>query len=295
MVEYTSKKTPLTDLVRQGRYFRRSALGTLGFCTSWAIDRKGVGPEWVEVSQVDLPIPNLADPLRGLRIAHVSDLHCSTTTSSAYLHRCIERINMLGADAVVLTGDYITYDFQGRYREKVVDVLAEVMAKRGVFACLGNHDYGMQRTASRKRAQLLRRMTRGMEAKGVNVLRNEADVLDVDGHRLWFVGLGDLWMGDFQPDTAFVDVPTDQAAIALVHNPRGVEHLGEFHASVVMSGHTHGRKTTITPPGQKNQERPYHAGLYEVEGKQLYVNRGLGRVGRARFNARPEITVFTLC
>jgi predicted MPP superfamily phosphohydrolase len=34
--------------------------------------------------------------------------------------------------------------------------------------------------------------------------------------------------------------------------------------------------------------------MYEVEGKKLYVNRGLGRVGRVRLKARPEITVFTL-
>jgi len=295
MVEYTANTVSRKNLAHHGRYFRRSALGTLGFCTSWAVDESGTGPEWVEVSRVELHIPSLSSRFDGLRIAHISDLHCSSTTSGAYLRRCIDRINMLDVDIVALTGDYITYDFQGRYREKVVSLLGEIQARQGVFACLGNHDYGVRSTPSRKRAQLLRRMTRGMEAGGVNVLRNEADVVDIDGHRLWFVGLGDLWVDDFRPHKAFVDVPMDESAIALVHNPRGVEHLGEFHAAAVMSGHTHGRKTTISPLGKKNKDRPYHSGMYEVEGKKLYVNRGLGRVGRARFNARPEITVFTLC
>lgn len=30
------------------------------------------------------------------------------------------------------------------------------------------------------------------------------------------------------------------------------------------------------------------------DGRTLYVNRGLGHLLRVRFNARPEITVFTL-
>jgi predicted MPP superfamily phosphohydrolase len=37
------------------------------------------------------------------------------------------------------------------------------------------------------------------------------------------------------------------------------------------------------------------AGEYELpSGGRLYINRGLGYLQRVRFNARPEITVFTL-
>jgi predicted MPP superfamily phosphohydrolase len=84
--------------------------------------------------------------------------------------------------------------------------------------------------------------------------------------------------------------------IALIHNPRGIEHLGEFVANAVASGHTHGRRTrSTTGRPWKIRDRRFQAGMYEVEGKKLYVNRGLGWVGRARLNARPEITVFTIC
>jgi predicted MPP superfamily phosphohydrolase len=109
------------------------------------------------------------------------------------------------------------------------------------------------------------------------------------------VGLGDLNVGDFQPEKAFAEVPTDQVTIALIHNPRGVEHLGEFEANAVVSGHTHGRKSrfSVSLPWT-NEERRFHTGLYEFEGKKVYVNRGLGRVGRTRMKVRPEITVFNL-
>jgi len=277
------------------RYFKGAALGSLGFCTRWAIDAGGAGPEWTEVVEIDLQMHGRHSPLRGKRIAHISDLHLSKTVSRGYLQRCIERINLLDVDVVVMTGDYITYDFHGKYRERIVDLLGEIDSRFGAYACLGNHDYGVSSHSSSRRSHLLKRLTHGMEASGITVLRNEATVLDIDGHPLWLVGLGDLRVGDFRPDEAFADVPTDQATIALMHNPRGVEHLGDYEAHAVMSGHTHGRIARFWPdPTGTFMRRRFHSGMYEVEGTKLYVNRGLGRVGRAKLSIRPEITIFTI-
>lgn len=273
-----------------------ATLGALGFCTRWAVDSDGIGPEWLEVVEIDLHLQSPYRRLHGTRIAHISDIHHSRTVSSGYLRRCFERINLLDVDIVVLTGDYITYDFRGRYREKVVDLLGKIESRFGVYACLGNHDYGVRRLPENRREHLVRRLIHGMEARGISVLRNESTVLDIDGHPLWLVGLGDLRVGDFRPHEAFAGVPIDQVTIALIHNPRGVEHLREFAVNAVVSGHTHGRKarSSITHPWTTRARR-FHSGMYEVEGKKLYVNRGLGRVGRTRLNVRPEITVFTLC
>jgi len=289
---------------KQSHYLKGVTLGTLGFCTRWAVDANGVGPEWIEVVEIDLHVNPVRDSaaegtngssrLYGTRIAHISDLHFSRTVSSAYLHRCVERINMLDVDIVVLTGDYITYDVLGRYREKVTTLLGNIESRFGAYACLGNHDYGVA-LSGRRRGQLLHKLISGMEARGIIVLRNESTVIDIDGHPLWFVGLGDLNVGDFEPEKAFAEVPTDQVTIALMHNPRGVEHLGEFEANAIVSGHTHGRKSrfSVSLPWT-NEERRFHTGLYEFGGKKLYVNRGLGRVGRTRRKIRPEITIFTL-
>jgi predicted MPP superfamily phosphohydrolase len=273
-------------------YLKGVALGSLGICTRWAIDAEGSGPEWIEVVEIDLPLQSPHVRLNGRRIAHISDLHHSRTVSGGYLRRCIERINLLDVDIVVLTGDYITYDFAGSYRKKVVALLGKIESRFGAYACLGNHDYGFRGW----RFHSLDDLTKGMEDSGITVLRNESTVLDIDGHPLWLVGLGDLRVGDFWPHKAFADVPADQATIVLMHNPRGVEHLGDFTAHAVMSGHTHGRKARFWPDASGTTwRRRFHAGMYEVEGTKLYVNRGLGRVGRARLSIRPEITVFTLC
>ena len=283
------------DINKQTHYLKGAILGTLGFCTRWAVDARGVGPEWIEVVEIDLHLHSPHNGLHGTRIAHISDLHHGRTVSSGYLRRCIERINLLDVDLVVMTGDYITYDIRGRYRQRVIALLGDIESRFGTFACLGNHDYGIRSLPDSRRENLVRQMIRAMEAKGVTVLRNESTVLNINGHPLWFVGLGDLRTSDFRPQRAFAGVPTDQATIALIHNPRGIELIGEFAVHAVMSGHTHGRRTKpITSRPWRLRNRRFHSGLYEVEGKKLYVNRGLGRVGRVRLNARPEITVFTL-
>lgn len=283
------------DINKHTHYLKGAVLGTLGFCTRWAVDARGVGPEWIEVVEIDLPLQSPHNGLHGTRIAHISDLHHGRTVSSGYLRRCIERINLLDVDLVVMTGDYITYDIRGRYRQKVATLLGDVESRFGTYACLGNHDYGIRSLPAPNRENLVRQTIRAMKAKGITVLRNESTVLNINGHPLWFVGLGDLWTGDFLPQKAFAGVPTDQVTIALIHNPRGIEYIGGFAFNAVMSGHTHGRRTkSITSRPWKLRNRRFHSGMYEVEGKKLYVNRGLGRVGRLRLNTRPEITVFTL-
>ena len=68
---------------------------------------------------------------------------------------------------MVLTGDYITYDFAGTYRKKVVSLLGNIESRFGTYACLGNHDYGIRILPDYKREHLLRRLMQAMEAKGM--------------------------------------------------------------------------------------------------------------------------------
>jgi len=281
----------------RGRHFSGTAFGWLGFCTSWAVDKRGHGPEWIEVVEVDLNLPSLSEQFHGKTIVHVSDLHCSRTVSSKYLRRCVDRINLLDADIVVLTGDYITHDMHGRFREKVVDVIGGIRSRLGVYACLGNHDYGMGGLRMSRRDDGLMDLIEGMETGGVNVMRNSSSMVEVDGKGLWLVGLGDKWARDFEPEKAFADVPDDEVVVTLIHNPATVRHLEDFAFDAVMCGHTHGNPLALTafPQERVMNRRSYYSGMYEIGPKKLYVNRGLGRLGRAFFNTRPEITVYNLC
>ena len=51
----------------------------------------------------------------------------------------------------------------------------------------------------------------------------------------------------------------------------------------------------VPPPLLPVTNRRYTSGEFDLfDGRSLYVNRGLGYLRRVRFNARPEITQFTL-
>ena len=283
------------DLINRGFYLKGLALGTLGFCTRSAVDVNGSGAEWLEVVEIDLNLTKRHHRLHGTRIAHVSDIHLSSTVGAQYLARCIERINQLEADIVVLTGDYITYDVLGRYRKKVAALLGGIKSRFGAFACLGNHDYGLKLTPPRTRNSVLIEFLRDLKEKGITVLKNESTLLDINGEKLRLVGLGDLRAADFHPQEAFANASNGDVTIALVHNPKGAEYLDQFAVDAVFSGHTHGRISRFPHTHFLNRKkRKFHAGMYEVNETKLYVNRGLGRVGRMRFYSRPEITILTL-
>jgi predicted MPP superfamily phosphohydrolase len=279
-----------------GRYLKGAFLGTMGFCTSWAVDNEGDGLEWIEVVEVSLELEKAGTAFRGKRIVHISDLHCSWTVSSRYLRHCIDRVNLLDADIVILTGDYVTYDHNGRFREKVLDLVECIQSRLGLYACLGNHDYGIGGIFKVRREDRVKEMIRGLEGRGINVLRNASSLLEIEGRGLRFVGLGDLWAGDFEPERALDGVRDDETVIALAHNPDSIRHLHQFDIDAVMCGHTHGIRYGVMGARGESvvNERFHYAGMYDVGGKKLYVNRGLGRLGKAIFNARPEITVFNL-
>jgi predicted MPP superfamily phosphohydrolase len=269
------------------RFIKGLALGTLGFCTSFAVDSSGFGLEWLEVVELDLDIRNLPPQFVGKRIVHVSDLHCGRTVSKKYLQGCIERINQLEPDIVVMTGDFVTYDKRGRFKKKVAELLGGLRSTMGVYACLGNHDYA----SPVRRDYSLFELVKGLHLSGVRVLRNQAIALKIRKEKLWLVGLGDLMCEDCDPDRAFATVPDDAATITLVHNPDAVDYLHHTDTDTIMCGHTHGAKVDGNNPTRPTR---FRAGLFDVNGKKLYVNRGLGRLGRPRLNCRPEITVYTL-
>ncbi|MBN2210267.1 MAG: phosphodiesterase YaeI [Sedimentisphaerales bacterium] len=280
------------------RFLKGAILGTLGFCIGAAVDALGIEPEWIEVVEQDLHLKGLPKDFTGRRLIQISDLHCSTTVTRKYLERCIRRVNHLKPDIVVLTGDYVTHDALGRFRERVTELLANLKAECGVYAVMGNHDYGIYSSWGQGGNGNVGVLINKLETAGVRVLRNAAEAVTIGEQRIWLVGLGDLWAKDVRPEIAFANVPDDEVRLLLAHNPDTVDHLNNYHYDLMLSGHTHGGQVNIPffgPPILPVRNRRYHAGMFHItESKRLYVNRGLGRLGRVRFNCRPEITVFTL-
>jgi predicted MPP superfamily phosphohydrolase len=85
--------------------------------------------------------------------------------------------------------------------------------------------------------------------------------------------------------------------VVLSHDPKSARLLAAHRPALVLSGHTHGGQVylrRVTPFLAARVGLPFLAGLFEVDGGHLYVNRGLGAALPVRFHAPPELTVLTL-
>lgn len=250
----------------------------------------GWEPHWVEVVRRSLALAGLPASWRGRLLVQLSDLHIGPQVDDAYLLRAFEMVNALAPAVVVYSGDFTSY------HENVFAHAARMFPRLprgsvGTVGILGNHDYGPNWAHPEVAGQLA---AIAGEA-GVRVLRNE--VADLEG--LQIAGLDDLWARRFQPEKALSVIDRNRAALVLSHNPDTVDLAvwGDY-AGWILAGHTHGgqcKAPFLPPPLVPVRNRRYTAGEFQLpNNRQLYVNRGLGHLIRARFNVRPEITVFEL-
>ncbi len=249
-----------------------------------------VEPHWVETVRRPLPVKALPSPLEGKTLIQLSDIHVGPDVDDRYLISVFEYVQSLAPDIIVVTGDFVSH-----YRH-IVDHAARVypsfpkgrLATLGVF---GNHDYG-HRSANRQLAADLHDI---FHQAGITMLQNQA--VDVEGLRM--IGLDDRWGPFFNPAPIMATVTAGDPVLVLSHNPDTADlpFWGDFDGWI-LAGHTHGgqcKPPFLQPPLLPVANKRYIAGAYDLSGRRsLYINRGVGHLLKARFNARPEVTVFTM-
>lgn len=273
-------------------------MGAMGFCSPWAVAAEQSYKEWIEMNEIDVNLSEqFGKDVPEVKIVHISDIHCSRTVSLAYIQRCFDRVNEIDADLIMLTGDYVTHDYYGRFRKKITGLLTRLKSKYGIYACLGNHDYGLGGfVKSPKQKNKIAAMKRQLSFAGIKLLRNESAEVKINSKKLNIAGIGDIWAEDFKPKRTFRKINRENPTITLMHNPEGVKCLKKFETELILSGHTHGSKFDwkINSNRISAQKRNYISGLYECDCGKMYVSRGLGRHGRTGFNTRPEITTINI-
>ena len=253
-----------------------------------------IEPHWLELVTRDLPIANLPPSLNGATLAHVSDIHVCTYVDEEYLSRSLERLKNVSPDIIVLTGDFVSWE-EGRSTAVKVAQLQRVLShlphgRLATIGILGNHDYGN----TWRDPAIAAIVGDAVTETGMRVLRNE--VVAVGG--LDIIGIDDLWSGRGDTRRAFAQ-RENPAALALCHNPDAMDELSwDGYTGWVLAGHTHGgqcKPPFLPPPVLPVKNRRYTSGEIVVDSaRTLYISRGVGHLLKARFNVRPEITVFTL-
>ena len=239
------------------------------------------------VERLRIGLKGLGPAFEGFRIVQISDLHVEPHVNQPLLAKTVSMINDLKPDLVVITGDIITSN-EG-LAAKLTEPLADLKARVGVMASLGNHDVW-------NRASVV---TQALKNQGIKVHRNTGQALIQQGDRLWIAGLDSVWAGSPRIAESLKGNAKDVPCVMLGHEPDYADTLSRTAGSFLhLAGHTHGGQ--ICWPGGFPIKLPrygvkYARGYYEVGNVQLYVNRGIGTVmAKARFACSPEITEFTL-
>ena len=281
---------PRRKLLTRRRFLKLTAgaslVGAGTFLYTWRVE-----PHWVEIVRRDLPVKNLSEALVGKTLVQISDLHIGPVVDDDYMSEALARVSALRPDILAITGDLMTC----RANEQVGHVMHILQhlqpARIATLAVPGNHDYGHGWRQTATAAELFQRL----DERGIRVLRNES--IDIEG--LQIVGLDDLWSRRFAPERILPTLQRDAPAIVLCHNPDAADRpVWSSYQGWILCGHTHGgqcKAPFFRPPLIPVRNKRYTAGEVDLhDGRKLYINRGLGYLRRVRFNARPEITQFTL-
>jgi predicted MPP superfamily phosphohydrolase len=252
---------------------------------------------WIEVTNLTLKLPRLDPAFKGLRLVQISDFHLGQWMNEERLDHVIEMAAELAPDYYILTGDYLEYHPYGMPNEPAtyqgsIDTISRSFSKLSALcptiAILGNHDHMINAEW----------VENALSQAGVVVLRNSVKTIHRGASELHIAAVDDVRHRMDRLDHVLDTLPENGAAILLAHEPDFADvsaATGRFDLQI--SGHSHGGQIVlpfIGPPMLPAMGRKYPSGLYHVNNMLLYTNRGIGvTTVNARFNCRPEITLFT--
>jgi uncharacterized protein len=303
---FTSTSSTDGGISRKSFLMKSGALLATGFgaALSYGVIR---GSHQYQVVTHKLKIPNLPDGLKGIKLLQISDIHSGSFWNKNAVQKGVDIVKEQGADLVFFTGDIVNND--AKEMDDYLDVFSQISAPMGVYATMGNHDYGEYVEGFRPTdlPDNIAKIQEVHDKLGWKLLMNEHEIIEKDGDKLAIVGI-ENWgakmhfkkYGDLGKAIEGLDkrLPT----LLLSHDPSHwrAEVLKDYpQVDAMFSGHTHGMQFGIETGGFKwspvKYIYPEWAGLYQEGHQQLYVNRGFGYLGfPGRFGIWPEITVFEL-
>lgn len=259
------------------------------------------------IRRISLPIKGLPRAFQGLKIAQISDIHSGSFWNKTAVEGGVEMLKAEKADLAFFTGDLVNN--KASEMRNWGAIFERIKAPLGVYAVLGNHDYGdyvnwSSEKAKAKNLSDLRMIEKNM---GWQLLENENSIIDVDGEKLGIIGVENWSARSHFPkygnlERATKGLENTSLNILLSHDPSHwqAEVIPSYpNIHLTLSGHTHGMQFGVEVPGIKWSPAQYFydewAGLYQSKEQYLYVNRGYGYIGfPGRIGIPPEITILTL-
>jgi predicted MPP superfamily phosphohydrolase len=263
------------------------------------------------VNRQDITLDELPPSFNGFKIVQFSDVHLGSWGMKSKLLDAMKEINSLQPDVIFFTGDmfnYCTADGNG-----FEDILKTLHAPYGVYAIMGNHDYGdyISWPSPAAKEKNFSDLVLFYKTLGWKLLRNSNDIIKREQDSIAVIGV-ENW-GASRRFQRFGDITTAQQGtegvgvqLLLSHDPSHWDSIVSKkyrNIDVTFSGHTHGGQVGIDCCGihwsPVKWVSRFWCGLYQnpvsAQPQYLYVNQGLGNIGYSgRIGIRPEITLITL-
>ena len=259
---------------------------------------------------VKIKFKNLPEAFSGIKIVQVSDIHTGSYADTTALSHAFDMVMELKPDIIFFTGDLV--NDRVTETEGFLPIYQKLKAPMGVYSILGNHDYGdySEWSSEEAKKENLEALKKVHAQAGWRLLLNEHVVLEKDGQQIALLGI-ENWGGNLhfakygRMDLAYAGTEKFDFKLLLSHDPsHWNKQVKQQYPDVdlTLSGHTHGFQFGIEIPGlikwsPVQYVYPQWAGLYKHKNQYLYVNRGLGCVGKEKvtvYNGRlgiwPEIT-----
>lgn len=260
-----------------------------------------------QLRKFQLVFENLPLSFKGLKIAHISDIHSGSFTDKRAVKKGIQKILDQQPDIILFTGDLVNN--KSEEMDEYTDIFKELKAPMGVFSILGNHDYGdyIHWETKEEKIQNLEKLKQVHSALGWRLMLDENIPVEKNGERISLIGVQNISgksgfksYGDLQK--AYNGVEKSDFQILMSHDPShwDAEVRKIFpDIDLMLSGHTHGMQFGVEIPGFKWSPVQYiykqWAGLYQVGNQTLYINRGFGFLGYpGRVGILPEISIIEL-
>ncbi len=263
------------------------------------------------VRQQVIALKELPPAFEGLKIVQLSDIHLGSWGSEKQLQRAMNEINRLNPDLIFFTGDmfnYCTADGKG-----FEEILKTLHAPLGIYAIMGNHDYGDYITwpSGNAKKQNIEELKSYYKTLGWKLLLNSHVILKRGKDSIAVIGVenwGSTRRFQRHGNIAQAQRGTETMAIQLLlsHDPSHWDSVVSKkypQIDVTFAGHTHGGQVGIdccnihwSPISWVNR---LWCGLYKNPDagppQYLYVNQGLGNIlYSGRVGILPEITCIIL-
>ena len=265
-----------------------------------------VGLKNIETQDISLSFEKLPDAFDGFKIVQISDLHLGGMAHHPnIIPTMVDKVNALDADLIVFTGDLVNAR-AAEITPTHIEQLSKLKARFGVYAVLGNHDYGKYNRwkTQVEEAQNFNQIIDSFAKLNWKLLNNESILLKKGGESIRLIGVenwGDQRIGlkgDLKKAVDTLPLAEDSTfSVLLSHNPKIWPQEVEKYPSIglTLSGHTHAMQFSIAGFSPARWAYPHYAGLYKEANQYLYVNKGMGHtVFASRVGAYPEITSILL-